>query len=332
MGKIAVIGVKEDTGREFLNILCENGVNATDVMALELKAVLGTVVSFGEDDELDIEALEGFDFKRVEAAVFFGAKEALKRYVKKAVDAGIKVIDATGALIADETVPMVIDGVTDKEVLKNTRAVMAASSAVYQVLLPLAEVLKSHKLKRLSVNLFCSASHYGRGGMDELFTQARKIFLNESLADHEAVFKKQIAFNVLPQVGEFVGDETELEWRVNAEIKKVLGGELKVVANAAFVPTFIGDGAFVNAEFVDDVDADELRELMKKAPQVVVFDKTVDGGYVSVDDVQGEDSVYVSRVKQDVSVENGISFWSVADNLRAGSAVNVFGLLKGMGL
>lgn len=332
MKKIAVIGVKEDTGREFLNILNENGVTVSEVTALELKAVLGTVVSFGEDDELDIEALEGFDFKRVDAAVFFGAKEALKKYVKKAVESGVKVIDATGALLGDENVPMVIEGVTDKEILAQKSAVMAASPSVYQVLLPLSEVLKSHKLKRLSVNLFCSASHYGRAGMDELFTQARKIFLNESLVDNESEFKKQIAFNVLPQVGTFVGDETELEWRVNAEVKKVLGGEIKVLANAAFVPTFIGDGAFVNAEFFDDVDADAIRDEMKKAPNVVVFDKTVDGGYVSVDDVQGEDSVYVSRVKQDVSVENGISFWSVADNLRAGNAVNVYHILKGMGL
>lgn len=330
MGKIAVIGVKEDKGREFLTILSENGVAADDVVALELKAVLGTVVSFGEDDELDVEALEGFDFKRVEAAVFFGAKEVLKRYVKKAAEVGIKVIDTTGALLGDESVPMVIDGIGDWQDVGEKRVVSAAESAVYQVLLPLAEVLKSHKLKRLGVNLFCSTSYFGRAGMDELFSQSRKIFLNESLADNQAVFKKQIAFNVLPQVGEFIGDETEVEWRINAEIKKILGGEVKVNANAAFVPTFIGDGAFVSVEFFDEVDADEIREMMKRAPNVVVFDKAVDGGYVSVDDVQGEDSVYVSRVKQDVSVENGISFWCVADNLRAGSAVNVYGILKSL--
>jgi aspartate-semialdehyde dehydrogenase len=156
--------------------------------------------------------------------------------------------------------------------------------------------------------------------MEELFSQSRKIFSNETLADDEQIFKKQIAFNVLPQVGEFIGEETTLEWQTNAEMKKLLQSDVKVHANAAFVPTFIGDGVFVNAEFNNDVDADEVRKQMQSVKGVVVFDKTVDGGYVSVDDVQGEDSIYVSRVRQDVSVENGISFWSVADNLRASGA------------
>ena len=166
--------------------------------------------------------------------------------------------------------------------------------------------------------------------MDELFTQSRKIFLNESLADNQEVFKKQLAFNVLPQVGEFIGDETALEWTINAEIKKILQTEIKVHANCAFVPTFIGDAAFVNAEFADEVDADAMRDSMKTVKNIVVFDKTVDAGYVSVDDVQGEDSVYISRVRQDVSVPNGISYWTVADNLRAGQALAAFALLKSM--
>ena len=201
------------------------------------------------------------------------------------------------------------------------------SSAVYQILLPLAGVMKTHKLKRLVVTMFNSTSYHGHEAMDELFTQSRKIFLNETLVDDEQIFKKQIAFNVLPQVGEFIGEETSLEWAINAEIKKVLNTDIKVHANCAFVPTFIGDAAFVNAEFEDEVDATEIRNQMK-SPHVVVFDKNVDAGYVSVDDVQGEDSVYVSRVRQDVSVENGISFWTVADNLRAGGAKLVMSILK----
>ena len=124
----------------------------------------------------------------------------------------------------------------------------------------------------------------------------------------------------MPQVGEFIGEETSLEWSVNAEVKKLLNTDIKVHANSAFVPTFIGDGAFVNAEFENEVDATEVRNQMKQVKNIVVFDKNVDGGYVSVDDVQGEDSIYISRIRQDVSVENGISYWTVADNLRAGGA------------
>lgn len=320
MPKIAVAGVKENTGREFLTLLAENEVSVDDVVALEPKSPLGNLVSYGEDDELDVLSLDEFDFTKVDVAVFCSSKEITKRYIKKAQNAAIKVIDLSGATFADDAVPYVIPEING-DVLKNeVKTVGVASSAVYQTLLPLAESIKKHQLKRLVINMFCSTSHLGHEAMDELFSQSRKIFLNETLADNQEVFKKQIAFNVLPQVGEFIGDETALEWSINAEIKKVLQQEIKVHANCAFVPTFIGDGIFVNAEFADDVDADEIRADMKSVKNVVVFDKTVDGGYVSVDDVQGEDSVYVSRVRQDVSVENGISFWSVADNLRAGSA------------
>ncbi len=330
MAKIAVAGVKENIGHEFLTLMSENGVRVEDVVALEVKSPLGTMVSYGEDDELDVLSLEEFDFKKVEVAVFATTKEIGKRYIKKAVDAGVKVIDLSGATFSDENVPLVINEINGSVVDKGVKVVGVPCSLVYQTLLPLTEVINRHQLKRLVINVFASTSYLGHQAMDELFSQSRKIFLNETLADDQTVFKKQIAFNVLPQVGEFIGDETALEWAINAEIKKVLQQDIKVHANCAFVPTFIGDAAFVNAEFSDEIDADDVREMMKAVDHVVVFDKTVDGGFVSVDDVQGEDNVYVSRVRQDVSVENGISFWTVADNLRAGAAKAAFFLLERM--
>ena len=326
MPKIAVAGVKESAGHEFLTLLAENNIPVDDVIALELKSPLGTLVSYGEDDELDVLSLENFDFTKVDAAIFATTKEISKRYITKATSAGCKVIDLSGATFTDSNVPLVIPEING-DILSSATVVGVPTSIVYQTLLPLAKASAEHKLKRLVINVFCSTSYYGHQAMDELFTQSRKIYLNETLADNEEIFKKQIAFNVLPQVGEFIGDETALEWTINAEIKKVLQQEIKVHANCAFVPTFIGDAAFVNAEFADEVDADEIRKSMKSVNNVVVFDKTVDGGYVSVDDVQGEDSVYISRVRQDVSVENGISYWTVADNLRAGSARVAFAIL-----
>lgn len=369
MPKIAIAGVKSSTGREFLNLLNENDIPVEDVFALEMKAPLGTLVSYGEDDELDVFALESFDFKQTDVAVFATTKEIGRRYIKKAVSAGTRVIDLSGATFGDSSVPLVIPeingcllrggdcgcgadcgcgcqegrectcggechcgekGAGDKaEAGALPKVIGVPSSAVYQILLPLAGVIKQHKLKRLVVTTFNSTSYHGHEAMDELFTQSRKIFLNETLVDDEQIFKKQIAFNVLPQVGEFIGEETSLEWSINAEIKKVLGGDIKVHANCAFVPTFIGDAAFVNAEFEDEIDVADVRDSMKKQKNVVLFDQNVDAGYVSVDDVQGEDSVYVSRVRQDVSVENGVSFWTVADNLRAGGARLAFSVLKG---
>lgn len=328
MVKVAVAGVKESAGREFLNLLNENGFMADDVFALEAKSPLGTIVSYGEDDELDVYSLDEFDFKKADAVVFATTKEIGRRYIKKALSAGCKVVDLSGATFTEADVPLIIPEINGDLLNGGVKAVGVPSSAVYQILLPLANALKEHKLERLVATMFNSASYYGHQAMDELFSQSRKIFLNESLADNQMVFKKQIAFNVLPQVGEFIGEETSLEWAINAEIKKVLNSDIKVHANCAFVPTFIGDAAFVNAAFADEVDATAVRSSMQSVKNVVVFDKTVDAGYVSVDDVQGEDSVYVSRVRQDVSVESGISFWTVADNLRSGSAKLAYEVLK----
>ena len=164
--------------------------------------------------------------------------------------------------------------------------------------------------------------------MDELFDQTRKIFMNESLVDNQKVFHKQIAFNLIPQVGEFIGDETSFEWAVNAETKKILARDIRVHANFAVVPAFIGAAQYVNVECDEDVDVDDVRKLMKQTEGVVVFDKNVDGGYVSLADVQGEDDIYVSRLRQDVSVDSGFSFWCVADNLRVGVAENAFKVMK----
>lgn len=328
MSKIAIAGVKSGLGREFLNLLSENDYSSDDVIALEAKSPLGTLVSYGEDDELDVYSLDEFDFNKVNIAVFATTKEIGKRYIKKALSAKCKVIDLSGATFTDSSVPMVVPEING-EILKNgAQAVSVPSSAVYQTILPLAETLKTNTLKRLVITTYNSTSYYGHTAMDELFSQSRKIFLNETLADNQQVFKKQIAFNVLPQVGEFIGEETSLEWSINAEVKKLLNSDVKVHANSAFVPTFIGDGAFVNAEFENEVDATAVRNQMKQVKNIVVFDKNVDGGYVSVDDVQGEDSIYISRIRQDVSVENGISYWSVADNLRASGAKLAFEVMK----
>lgn len=328
MSKIAVAGVKSSTGREFLNLLWENDFNPDDITAIEAKSPLGTLVSYGEDDELDIYSLDEFDFKGIDVAVFATTKEIGKRYIKKAVNAGCKVIDLSGATFTDANVPLVIPAINGDELKNGAKVVGVPSACVYQTLLPLAEILKTNKIKRLIINTYNSTSYYGHQAMDELFTQSRKIFMNESLVDNQQIFHKQIAFNVLPQVGEFIGEETSLEWAINAEIKKVLAYDVKVHANCAFVPTFIGDAEFVNAEFENEIDATDVCNDMKKVDNVVVFDKHVDAGYVSVDDVQGEDSVYVSRIRQDVSVENGVSYWAVADNLRAGSAKLAFEIMQ----
>lgn len=329
MKKIAVIGVNENTGHEILSLLEENGWTPDNVFAVEHKAPLGTMVSFGEDDDIDVYNLEDFDFSKADIAVFATKEEIAKKYLPKAAAKNVKIIDCTGATFGETSVPMIVCGLNDEKIKSSNSNIFSVPSFfVTQMLLPLQNIAQKYKIKRIVTSTYTSASVYGREAMDELFNQTRKIFMNEPLVDDEEIFHKQIAFNVLPQIGEFMGDETNAEWLINAQSKKVLSKDIKIHANCAIIPAFIGSAQFVNVECENEVDASQIKEEMEKAKDVVVFDKNVDGGYVSINDVQGENCVYVSRVRQDVSVENGFSFWSVADNIRAGVAVNVINLIN----
>ncbi len=329
MTKIAIAGIMESVGREILSFFEEDGFNAKDIIALEPKAPLGTMVSYGEDVDLDVYNLDDFDFSNVDLVIFATSEELTKQYLPKAYSKGIKIIDCSGSTFSDMDVPMIVSGVNDFAIADAKKNVVSIPSAfVTQILQPLSKVNQELSLTKLTVSTYISTSVYGKEAMDELFNQTRKIFMNTSLVDDESIFKKQIAFNVLPQVGEFIGEETKVEWEINAQIKKVLGGNMKIHANCAFVPAFIGAGMFVNAECFEEVDVDNVKDLMSQTEGVVVFDKQVDGGYVSLNDVQGENDIYVSRLRQDLSVENGFSFWVVADNLRAGIAKNAFNVTK----
>lgn len=328
MTKYAVIGVSESTGREILSALSEAGISSKNVYALEPRSALGNMFSYGEEDELDILGLDGFDFSKVDVAIFTTVKEVSKKYIPTAVKS-CKVIDCSNAYFGDPDVPMIVDGLNDQNLSQAKKGIISVPSAdVTQLLLPLKNINEEYGIKRIVVSVYTAASVYGKDGMDELFNQTRKIFMNDTLVDDQKVFKKQIAFNVIPQVGEFIGDETSAEWSFNSEVKQVLNPDVKVHANCAVIPAFIGCGQFVNIECAKDIDVEDARNLMKKVPGVVVFDKHVDGGYVTINDVQGENDIYISRMRQDTSVENGISFWCVADNFRAGMARNVLSLAQ----
>lgn len=329
MEKIAIVGVTNSLGREILNMFEENDFKASNIMAVDTNSPLGTQVSYGEDVDMDVFNLDDFDFSSVKIAVFATTEEVAKRYIHRATEKNVKVIDCSGAYALDSDVPLVLNDYNFEKINDAKKGIIALPSPqVSQLLKSLQNVASEHKITRMVINTYMSASVYGKEAMDELFTQTRKIFMNEPLVDDEKVFKKQIAFNVLPQVGEFIGDETKFEWAFNVEIKKILGSDIKVHANCAFIPSFVGIGEFVNIECADEVDVDEIRNAMRNTKGVVVFDKHVDCGYVSINDVQGESDVYISRLRQDISVENGFSFWCVADDLRAGIAQSVYTLLK----
>ncbi len=331
MPKIAIVGVEQGIGKEVLNLLAEHGYNHKDIVALELRSALGNMVSFGEDDELDVVSLDGFDFKTIKIAVFATGAEIARKYIPSALKAGAKVIDATGSSIGNPDVPMILYGHNEDKINLATKGIVAVPSAeVSQMLIPLQNLHRQYHISRIVVSTYSSAGTAGRAGMDELFNQTRKIFMNETLADEQSVFHKQVAFNVIPHVGEFMGEETSSEWAFNAESKQILGQDVKVHANCAIIPAFVGCAQFINVEFAKEIDVADAKREFKQTPQVVVFDKQTDGGYVTLHDVQGENDIYISRLRQDTSVENGISFWCVADALRAAAAYNIFALIKSM--
>lgn len=329
MKKIAVIGVMNSHGRELLNVLEENNTPDEEIFAVDVDCPLGTQISYGEDIDMDVFNLRDFDFASAKIAIFCTSEEVSKHYVPRALAKGAFVVDCSGAYATDSDVPLVISDINAEKVSEARKGIVALPSPLAtQVLLPLQKIAEQYQISRMVINTYMSASIYGKEAMDELFVQTRKIFMNEPLVDDEKIFHKQIAFNVLPQVGEFIGDETQKEWLTNVEIKKILGENIKVHANCAVIPAFIGIGAFVNVECQKEVDVESVRNLMRDTKGVVVFDKHVDCGYVSINDVQGESDVYVSRLRQDVSLENGFSFWCVADDLRAGVAQNAYNVLK----
>jgi len=329
MTKIAIAGVQSNVGREILSFLYENNFKTNDIIALESKAPLGTQISFGEDDELDIINLDEFTFDDTDIAVFATNDIIAKKYITKALAKNVKVIDCSSAFASDEDVPMVIAGLNNDKIMSASRGLISIPSAnVTQMLTPLINVSQQYGITRIVVSTYTSTSVYGKEAMDELFSQTRRIYMNSPIIDDQKIFKKQIAFNVIPQVEDFIGEETHAEWAMNAEAKKVLNTNIKVHANCAVIPAFIGSAMYVNVECSDDVDVDDIRKLMKETNGVVVFDKNTDGGYVCLTDIQGEDNVYVSRLRQDTSIENGFSFWCVADDLRACVAKNAFEIIK----
>ena len=329
MTQIAVVGIEENLGREVLTLLAEQGYKAQDVVALSLRSAAGSMVSFGEEDEIDVLRLDNFDFTSVKLVVFASTAELTKKYLPQAMKARVKVIDASGLSAGNPDVAMILSGYNDDKLEQvKSNIVSVPSAEVTQMLIPLQSIHQQYSIKRIVVSTYSSTSAFGRAGMDELFNQTRKIFMNETLADDQNVFHKQIAFNVIPHLGDFIGEETSAEWAFNAETKQIFGGDIKVHANCSVIPAFIGSAQYINVECIKDIDVSEAKDYIKKTKGVVVFDKQVDGGYVTLHDVQGEDNIYVSRLRQDSSVENGISFWCVADNLRSASATNICKIIK----
>ncbi|GIL40991.1 aspartate-semialdehyde dehydrogenase [Roseiterribacter gracilis] len=321
--RVAIVGATGNVGREMLQTLAERKFPVSDAVALASARSIGREVSFGEDDILKVQDLATFDFKGIDLVLSSPGAKISAEFAPRAARAGAVVIDNTSHWRMDPDVPLVVPEVNPNALagFGKKNIIANPNCSTIQMVVALKPLHDAAKIKRVVVSTYQSVSGKGKEAMDELFTQTRGIYVNDAMVQEH--FTKQIAFNVIPHIDNFMDDgSTKEEWKMVVETKKILDPSIKVHATCVRVPVFIGHAESVNVEFERQLTADEARELLREAPGVSVVDHRVDGGYVTPAEAAGEDSVFVSRLREDPTIENGLAFWCVSDNLRKGAALN----------
>jgi len=331
--RVVVAGATGNVGREMLNILAEREFPADEIAALASSRSAGDVIDFGETGKkLTVKNIEHFDWKGWDIALFAIGSEATKKYAPIAAAAGCTVIDNSSLyrmdpdvpLIVPEVNPQAIDGYLKKNIIANRNCSNA------QMVVAMKPLQDAAKITRVVVATYQSVSGAGKAGMDELFEQSRNIFVGDPAEPKK--FTKQIAFNVIPHIDSFLDDgSTKEEWKMVVETKKILDPKIKVTATCVRVPVFVGHSEAINIEFENEISAAKAKSILREAPGVMLVDKHEDGGYVTPIECVGEYATYVSRVREDPTVDSGLSLWCVSDNLRKGAALNAVQIAELLG-
>jgi len=323
--KVAVVGATGNVGRALLEIMAERNFPVSEVVALASARSVGQEISFGEDDILKAQDLAKFDFKGTDIVLSSPGAAVSAEYSPKAAAAGAVVIDNTSQWRMDPDVPLVVPEVNPEAIAGYSKKGIIANPncSTIQLVVAMKPLHDLAQIKRCVVSTYQSVSGAGKAGMDELFNQTKGIYTNQPAEQHQEKFTKQIAFNCIPHIDKFMDDgATKEEWKMVVETKKILDPAIKLIATCVRVPVFIGHGEAVSMEFARPIEVDEARRALQDAPGVTVLDERVDGGYVTQQECAGEDEVYVSRIRTDPTVENGLCMWVVSDNLRKGAALN----------
>ncbi len=320
--RVAVVGATGNVGRELFNIMDERNFPADKVHAVASRRSVGRKCSYG-DKTLLCEDLESFDFSKVDMVLMSAGGSVSKEWAPKIAAAGAIVIDNSSAWRMDPDVPLVVPEVNGEAVLgygaKNIIANPNCSTA--QLVVALKPLHQAAGIKRVVVSTYQSASGAGKAGMDELWTQTKGMFVNDSPTPD--VFSKQIAFNVIPQIDVPMEDGSfKEEWKMRMETKKIVDESIELVATCVRVPVFVGHSEAVNVELEDPLSVEDARELFRNADGVQLIDNIEEDQFITPVDCVGEWASYVSRVRKDPTVENGLIFWNVSDNLRKGAALN----------
>ena len=325
--KVAVAGATGAVGREMLQTLNERNFPADEVFALASQKSAGKEVSYGDDGVLKVSSLDKFDFSNADIALFSAGGNLSKEFAPKAGQAGCLVIDNSSAFRMDPNVPLVVPEVNPNELVQarpenNGKNIVAnPNCSTAQLVVALKPIHEALNIKRVVVSTYQATSGAGSQGMEELFNQTKGIFVNDTVTPE--VFTKQIAFNAIPHIDVFMDDgSTKEEWKMQVETAKILDPNIKLVAHCVRIPVFIGHSEAVFVETEKSFNEKKIRDLFRKAEGLAVIDMRSDEGYVTPIEAAGDDLVFVSRIRRDKTVENGLVFWCVSDNLRKGAALN----------
>ncbi|MBY8977325.1 aspartate-semialdehyde dehydrogenase [Rhodobacteraceae bacterium NNCM2] len=330
--KVAVAGATGNVGRELLNILAEREFPADEVVALASRKSIGTECGYG-DKTLKAQDIETYDWEGTDIALFSIGSGPTKTYAPRATKAGCVVIDNSSLYRYDAQIPLIVPEVNPDAIYNYTKKNIIANPncSTAQMVVALKPLHDRAVIKRVVVSTYQSVSGAGKEGMDELWDQTKGLFVHgQEKEPHK--FTKQIAFNCIPHIDVFMDDgSTKEEWKMVAETKKIVDPAIKVVATCVRVPVFVGHSEAVHIEFEDPITAEEASEILREAPGIMVVDKREDGGYITPVECVGEYATYVSRIREDITVENGLAMWVVSDNLRKGAALNAVQIAELLG-
>lgn len=318
--KVAVVGATGAVGHEMLNVLHERSFPVGDVIPLASGRSAGSAVSFGDDD-LKVQDLAKFDFTGVDIVLSSAGAKISADFAPGAAKKGAVVIDNTSHFRMDPDVPLIVPEVNPQALKGHKNIIANPNCSTIQMVVALKPLHDIARVKRVVVCTYQSVSGAGKEAMDELFNQTRGMLMNNQAEPD--VFTKPIAFNLIPHIDVFMDDNmTKEEWKMAAETKKILDPKIKVCASCCRVPVFIGHAEFINVEFENEISAATAKQALSRAPGVSLIDLETDLQYVTPAEIAGEDAVFVSRMREDSTVDNGLNFWCVADNIRKGAALN----------
>jgi aspartate-semialdehyde dehydrogenase len=320
--KVAVVGATGNVGRAMLEILDERQFPADEVVALASRRSIGVEVSYG-DAILKARALDHYDFSDVDICLMSAGSAVSKEWSPKIAAAGAVVIDNSSCWRYDAEVPLIVPEVNADAIadFRKKGIIANPNCSTAQLVVALKPLHDRAKIRRVVVSTYQSVSGAGKEGMDELFAQTKAIYTASDIETKK--FPKRIAFNLIPQIDVFMEDGyTKEEWKMMVETKKILDPKIKLTATCVRVPVFIGHSEAVNIEFEEPLSADQARDILRNAPGCLVIDKHEPGGYVTPYECAGEDATYISRIREDATIENGLVLWCVSDNLRKGAALN----------